>query len=178
MPLKYIRREFVNAPGRTAVVIGATGATGSKVLDLLLARAEWEKVVVVSRRPVPQQHEKLVMVVTELDDESLVKTKEHWKGATNVFNCIGTTRKQAKSAKAFVAVEVGITESTTRIAKEAGVLHYSVVSAQGASTKLPAVSWFHPFLYTNTMGRKQQTVIDAKVGKHVCDRLSNFIGVG
>jgi hypothetical protein len=160
---RYIQRELVYTPGRTAVVIGGTGATGSKVLDILLARGEWEKVVVVGRREVPQQHEKLVQVVTELDLASLEKTKEHWVGATNVFNCIGTTRKQAKSAANFVAIEVGITEATAKIAKEAGVLHYSVVSAQGASTKVPAISWFQPMLYTNTLGRKQQAVIEKNV---------------
>lgn len=163
MSPKFLQREHIKmGGGRKAVVLGATGATGRQVLDQLLASPEWEKVVVVGRRSVPQKHEKLVEVVSELDQASLENTKEHWQGATNVFNCIGTTRKIAKTAENFVAIEAGITESTAKFAKQAGVPHYSVVSAQGANVNVPAVSWFHPMLYTNTLGRKEKAVIDQK----------------
>merc|ERR1711957_1156635 len=60
------------------------------------------------------------------------------------------------SAKAFIDVEVGVTEKAVELGKAAGVRHVSVVSAQGAN----AAAWvpsdkIHPMLYVRTLGQKE-----------------------
>ncbi|CAK8998408.1 X-ray repair cross-complementing protein 5 (ATP-dependent DNA helicase 2 subunit ku80), partial [Durusdinium trenchii] len=153
-------RERVQAGGRSALVIGATGATGSFVVQELLERPEWERVVVLSRRELQGvQHDKLEVVVMDLQKDEV--DAERLKGLTNLFNCIGTTRALAGGADGFHAIEVGISTKVAKAAKEAGIQHASVISAQGASPKRSiAPKWFHPLFYGKTMGLKEQTLID------------------
>jgi len=120
--------------GRSALVIGATGATGSKVVAELLQRPEWTRVVVLSRRPLaniedPKLEPVILDVANDDIDISLLKGIDHF------FNCIGTTRSTAGSGQAFVKVEVGITEKVASAAHEAGISAASVISAQGANPK-------------------------------------------
>lgn len=123
----------------------------------LLQRSQWAKVVVIGRRhfnPMDynlqlrdEQMNKLENVVIEDVEMDLDLAKDKFRGVDTVFNCIGTTRKAAGGAEGFVRIEHGITEKVAQISKDCGVNHVSVVSAQGASTKVPAVSWLHPLLY-------------------------------
>ena len=131
-----------NGSASRAVVLGATGATGRQVVKCLLRRG-WN-VTAISRRHF------------EYFESETPPLELHLKDA--VFNCLGTTRGQAGSAEAFVDVEVGLTEHVSSVAKEAGVGHMSVVSAQGANKDVWAVSWIHPLLYTRTLGEKEEAV--------------------
>ena len=44
-----------------------------------------------------------------------------------------------------------------------GVLHVSVVTAQGANHQQWAVDWFHPLLYVRTLGEKEQATLHPEV---------------
>ena len=75
------------------------------------------------------------------------------------FNCIGTTRKRAGSAKNFIDIELGISKIAAKIASESKIAHASIISAEGANYKAWAKNWIHPLLYIKTMGEKEQTII-------------------
>ena len=51
----------------TAILIGATGATGSEVLNQLLLDANFSKVLVFSRRPIVAVHPKLEVHVVNFE---------------------------------------------------------------------------------------------------------------
>jgi uncharacterized protein YbjT (DUF2867 family) len=53
---------------RTALLAGATGLVGSALLPRLLDSPDYERVIVLARRQVPQRHAKLEVVETALDD--------------------------------------------------------------------------------------------------------------
>lgn len=128
---------------RSCLILGATGATGSKVLETVLEREEWGRVVVVGRRPPPQDFRdtKEAEFIPMSDGEPL--DAERLEGIDTFFNCIGTTRADAGSAKRFHDVEVGVTEKVAAAAAAAGIKHGSVVSAQGADPdRVLAPSWF------------------------------------
>ncbi|KAI8365806.1 hypothetical protein EDC96DRAFT_182016 [Choanephora cucurbitarum] len=91
----------------TAMIFGATGAVGKEVLKDLLTTGKYSKVVSVGRRTVeldstiPQ--DKLEQKVVDFDN--LEADKSIFKGVSDVFCCLGTTRAAAGSAENFVKID-------------------------------------------------------------------------
>ncbi len=144
---------------KKALIIGATGATGTQLLNLLLNSDTWEKITTISRKPVlnGENHEKLNQIVIDSFD-NLDQTAESWVGHESFFNCIGTTRKIAGGAKQFVDIEFGISLKCAELANKAKIPNASVISAGGANANAWAVDWIHPLLYTKTIGMKEETL--------------------
>jgi nucleoside-diphosphate-sugar epimerase len=143
-----------------AIVIGGTGATGKKLIHQLLNNDNCRKVTSIGRKLVidGNKHDKLVdVIVDSLFD--LSSTKEHWNNHDVFFNCLGTTRKRAGSAQAFVDIESGISKEASKMASQANISHASLISAKGANHEIWATNWIHPLLYMKTMGQKEQTII-------------------
>ena len=103
-----IRQHLVfNNMRRSAVVIGATGATGNTLVHQLLTSNEWGKVTIIHRRELDtsnmqlteqelsklQQH--TVNMEQLLTDENVELFKDH----DVTFSVIGTTRGKAGSAE-------------------------------------------------------------------------------
>tara|TARA_B100000470_G_scaffold209613_1_gene187178 strand:+ start:930 stop:1634 length:705 start_codon:yes stop_codon:yes gene_type:complete len=143
-----------------AIVIGGTGATGKKLIQQLLNNDNCRKVTSIGRKLVidGNKHDKLVdVIVDSLFD--LSSTKEYWNNHDVFFNCLGTTRKRAGSAQAFVDIESGISKEASKMASQANIPHASLISAKGANHEIWATNWIHPLLYMKTMGQKEQTII-------------------
>ena len=151
--LKDHPRGDISAQKKKAIVIGATGATGTKLIRLLIDSDNWDKVTTISRRPVlnGEKHNKLNEVLIDSFDR-LDETLDSWKDHDSFFNCIGTTRKLAGGAKPFVDIEFGISLKCAELAFRAGIPNASVISAGGANANAWAVDWIHPLLYTKTIG--------------------------
>lgn len=147
-------------PKRSALVVGATGATGREVVKDLLERG-WD-VTAISRRPLDfvdiNTKKNLLNVVS--DSFSSLQF-ENGKSFDALFNCLGTTRGAAGSAEAFVHVERDLTIEAVSLAKRLGVKHASVVSAQGANANTWVISdLIHPLLYMRTLGEKEVATIN------------------
>lgn len=151
---------------RRAIVVGSSGATGREVVKELMFK-KWE-VTTISRNnfdysAFDSKHPDSKLTQITSDFSSLNEFVEQCKGFDAMFNCLGTTRGQAGSADAFVAVEVGLTKKAVEFAKKVGVRHVGVVSAQGANKDMwVPTTLIHPLLYTRTLGEKQQAVLDAQ----------------
>ena len=153
-------KESSNKDTFKAIIIGGTGASGKQLLNLLLHNDRCKVVTSVGRRSVAvsQKYDKLDdVVIDSLFD--LSSTEDKWFGHDVFFNCIGTTRKRAGSAKEFINIELGISKEAARMASNAKIPHASLISAKGANHKAMAINWIHPFLYMKTMGQKEQTII-------------------
>ena len=144
---------------KKALIIGATGATGTQLLNLLLKSDNWDKITTITRKPVlsGENHKKLNKIVIDSFD-NLDQTAESWVGHDSFFNCIGTTRKIAGGAKQFAAIEFGISLKCAELASKAKIPNASVISAGGANANAWAVDWIHPLLYTKTIGMKEETL--------------------
>ena len=153
---------------KKAVVIGGTGATGRQLVRQLLSSVDFQTVTSIGRRPAlnGNRHEKLNDVVIHSMSQ-LHETKDFWNENDIFFNCIGTTRKKAGSAKQFVDIELGISRLAAKMASEANIPQASVISAGGANHKAWSVDWIHPLLYTKTIGQKEQTLIAENKFKRV-----------
>ena len=122
---------------KTAVLLGATGVVGRHCLDLLLASANYSRVVVIVRRSTGKTSPKLTEIVTSLDQLAAIdKTK---LGAVDdVFCCLGTTQKKAGSPGEFRHVEVDYPRDAAKVAKACGARHFLVITAIGADARSPS----------------------------------------
>ena len=166
MHIEFWQNLLVKQVSKKAIVIGGTGATGRQLIKQLLANDKWEQITSIGRKPVlnGKSHDKLQDIVLETLYD-LSSTEELWKGHDVFFNCIGTTRKRAGSAKKFIEIEAGISMEAAKIASHAKISHASVVSASGANHNQWAKDWIHPLLYIRTIGQKEQTVIKNKFNR-------------
>ncbi|HEX5150400.1 MAG TPA: NAD(P)H-binding protein [Parafilimonas sp.] len=115
-----------------AILIGATGATGSELLHLLLADNTVNEVMALVRRPLPVQHPKLRTEVINFDEP---QTWKHFVTGDVAFSCLGTTLKAAGSKEAQYKVDYTYQYSFAKAAKENGVPKFLLVSASSASPK-------------------------------------------
>jgi nucleoside-diphosphate-sugar epimerase len=143
-----------------AIIIGATGATGSQLLKKLLNDQSCELVTTVGRRSSlsGKKNDKLRdVVIPSMSD--LSSTEKYWLDNDVFFNCIGTTRSLAGSASNFVDIEVGISNQAAAMAHKAKINHASLISAKGANQNIWAKTWLHPLFYMKTIGQKEQSVL-------------------
>jgi hypothetical protein len=96
------------------------------------------------------------IIIPSLKD--LSSTKKYWMDNDVFFNCIGTTRKKAVTAKKFVNIEVGYSNESAKMANQAGISHASLISAGGANPDAWAKEWIHPLFYIKTIGQKELTI--------------------
>lgn len=115
---------------KTALLAGATGLVGSALLPLLLASERYAKVIVVGRRALATQHPKLTQVVTEL---SQLEAERLRLIADDVYCCLGTTRQQAGSKKAFFEVDFLFVVKLATVTAANFATQFLVVSSLGAN---------------------------------------------
>ena len=122
----------------TALVIGATGATGSELVNQLLEDNRFNSVIVFSRRPLVVTHAKLTTHIVDFDNP---QSWSHLIKGDVLYSALATTLKQAGSQKEQYKIDYTYQYQTAATAAANGVGAYVLVSAMGAS----ANSWlFYP----------------------------------
>ena len=122
----------------TALVIGATGATGSALVTQLLEDSRFSSVIVFSRRPLLVTHAKLTCHIVDFDNP---QSWAHLVKGDVLFSALATTLKQAGSQKEQYKIDYTYQYQTAETAAVNGVGAYVLVSAMGAN----ASSWlFYP----------------------------------
>lgn len=117
---------------RSALLVGATGLIGSRLLTRLLAHPEYERVTVWVRRPVSLEIHKFAQAV--VDFERLQDYAAHLV-ADDVYVALGTTIKKAGSQDAFRRVDHDYPIEIARIALRRGARRFLLVSALGADAR-------------------------------------------
>jgi len=117
---------------KTALLAGTTGLIGGQLLELLLRDDRYSKVIAISRSPLPIADQKLINVVS--DFKNLFAHAEELK-CDDVFCCLGTTIRIAKTKEAFREVDFEYPLALAKITKAHGALQYLLVSALGANNK-------------------------------------------
>jgi uncharacterized protein YbjT (DUF2867 family) len=113
---------------RTALVFGASGLVGGELLNLLLANANYDAIISFGRKELDIKHPKLEQIV--IDFNKLNSYKE-LMNANDLFCCLGTTIKKAKSKEAFRKIDFEYVSQIGNIAAENKVKNFSVVSSIG-----------------------------------------------
>lgn len=140
--------------GKTAVVVGATGAIGRKLVPLLARSPEFAKVIVLHRRPTPFAG--LTQVEERIVDFGQLPAPLPAECVDAVFCCIGTTQKKAGSTSAFQAVDRDIPIALADWAADRGADVFVGISSIGADADAKSV-------YMRTKGEMERGVAAAKV---------------
>jgi uncharacterized protein YbjT (DUF2867 family) len=133
---------------RKALIAGATGLVGDRLLRRLVASDGYDAIRVLGRRPPAVEAGKVRFVASdftnlgELGDALAVD---------DVFCCLGTTIRTAGSRAAFERVDYHMVVDLARATHAAGARQFMVVSAVGASTGSPA-------FYSRVKGRMEEAV--------------------
>jgi uncharacterized protein YbjT (DUF2867 family) len=113
---------------RTALLAGSTGLIGNQLLHLLLEDPGYDKVIALSRKPLVLTHQKLQNVVLEGD-----QLKQHSNlMAHDVFCCLGTTIRQAKTKEAFRKIDYDYPLELAKTVHANGAKQFLLVSALGS----------------------------------------------
>eukprot|EP00698_Gefionella_okellyi_P020388 TRINITY_DN6384_c0_g1_i1.p1 TRINITY_DN6384_c0_g1~~TRINITY_DN6384_c0_g1_i1.p1 ORF type:complete len:246 (-),score=52.01 TRINITY_DN6384_c0_g1_i1:121-858(-) len=139
--------------GLHALVLGATGEIGKKLVDDLLWSDAFSVVTVLVRSEAISQSDKLKAHV--VDFNHLSEFGAMFAAADVCFCALGTTMSKAGSREAFRKVDHDLVVQAAQLCKEGGrVRHFLVVSSLGASTTSSN-------FYLRTKGDMEQAVIAA-----------------
>ena len=113
-----------------ALIIGATGATGKELVQVLLQDPNYTEVVIFVRRSTGINHPGLSEVITDFD--KLEEVSDAINGDI-LFSCLGTTLKMAGSKQKQWHVDHDIPAAFAEIARNNGVSTVVLLSAYGAA---------------------------------------------
>lgn len=119
-----------NKMKKSALIAGASGLVGSKLLQILLNSNVYNKIHVIVRTPLVQEHSKLHQHVIEFNN---LDEYASLFAVDDVYCCLGTTIKKAKSQEAFKHVDVNYPLKIAQLANQHHVTYLGVVSSLGAN---------------------------------------------
>ena len=120
---------------KNAIVIGATGLVGQRLIEQLDLLTDCEKITVVVRRENPD-FSKFKKVEQFVLDDFLLLNDQDVSAYTHAFSCLGTTIKKAGSKEAFYNIDFEINAHFADLF-EMTETHLLLVSAMGAKASSP-----------------------------------------
>lgn len=138
---------------KTAIILGATGLTGSLVLEQLIDNENYSTIKLFSRSSTGINHPKVKEYIGDLLEMETFKTE---LTGDEVYICIGTTKKKTPNQETYRKIDFGIPSKTASICKQNGVLKLAVVSALGANKN-------SSIAYNRFKGEMEQAILDTNI---------------
>ena len=135
--------------------MGATGLTGSILLEKLLDDNRYKTIKLFSRKEIDGLPSKVKQFVGDILE--LEKFKKDFI-ANEVFCCIGTTAKKTPDKILYKKIDFGIPVTAAKLSKANGIPTFLVVSALGANAT-------SSIFYNKTKGKMEQAVLLEKIEK-------------
>lgn len=151
---------------RTAIILGATGLTGSILLEKLLTDASFEKIKLFSRSTAEKNSPKIEEHL--IDMFQLEKYSEAFT-ADVVFCCIGTTKSKTPDTETYKKIDYGIPVTAAKLAKQNGIETFIVISALGADEN-------SSIFYNKTKGEMQRDVLKENIERTYILQPSLIVG--
>ena len=138
-----------------AVIIGATGAVGRKILEEVLEKDFYKKVYVLGRSSITrlEDNEKLEKIVVDFEN---LEFETNILNNTDVFAALGTTIKIAKTKENQRKIDLDYTINFAKIC-EGKVRSFNVVSAIGANSGSKS-------FYTSLKGELEERLQEMDLG--------------
>ena len=133
-----------------AIVIGATGATGKDLVELLKNDSDFDSVEIFVRREFELDDSKFHVHVIDFDKP------DDWKNLVQgdvIFSCLGTTRRAAGSKSAQWKIDHDYQFEFAKIARENGVKKFILVSSIGSDKD-------SKFFYLHMKGQLEQDIVE------------------
>jgi uncharacterized protein YbjT (DUF2867 family) len=177
--------------GKIAIITGASGLIGSKLLNILIESREYDTVVSLARKRLQKRHPKLVQEIVNFGEADSYLS--FIKGDA-LFCCLGTTQKQTPNEEDYYKIDHDYPVDLARAALKNGVPEFHFVSAIGADASssnfylktkgeaerdlkeigLPSLHIYEPSLLT---GRKRKRRIGERIATVVM-KLINPLLIG
>lgn len=151
---------------KTAILLGASGLVGGLLLDILLDCGIYKQVVIFVRKPLLKEHPRLVQHTIDFDQ---VETYKDLIIGDDLFCCLGTTIKKAGSQEAFRKVDYEYPVNFAKIAKDAEIKQYLIITAIGANAQSSV-------FYTRTKGECEETISELGLNSLKIFRPSLLLG--
>jgi len=115
-----------------AIIAGASGLIGSKLLSILLHESYYDEVLILMRKELPLSHKKLVQLVIDFD-----KLDDHAAAVTGhvLFCCLGSTQKKTPDLAVYRKIDHDYPLKLAQLAKQNSVEQYHLVSSIGANSQ-------------------------------------------
>ena len=133
---------------KTALIIGATGASGSALVKQLLNEDAYAEIHVFVRNKPNLEHPKLKVHVVDFD--KIDAWKDKIKGAI-LFSAMGTTLKTAGSKEAQYKIDYTYQHEVAKAAAQNGVSKLMLVSSVGSKST-------SPFFYPKIKGQLEDAI--------------------
>ncbi|GAM16057.1 oxidoreductase [Mesobacillus selenatarsenatis] len=134
--------------GKKALIAGSTGLIGNELLQILLNSKEYDQVTAIVRRPLYVKHSKLDERVIDFD------RLEEYIGlfaVDDVFCCLGTTIKKAKTKEAMWKIDVDYPVAIAKLASSKGARKFLLVSSMNANPD-------SPIFYSKMKGKLEEEI--------------------
>ncbi|MEH7255662.1 oxidoreductase [Neobacillus niacini] len=176
---------------KTALILGATGLIGKELVKIISESDQYEKIRLLVRKSIEINDERFEIHIVNFDE--LHEYSELFQ-VNDVFCCLGTTIKKAKTKEAFRKVDYEYPLEAAKLARVNGVEKFLLVSAMGADANsrifynqvkgkleeslkrlnLPSLQIFRPSLL---LGKREEFRLGEKVAEKASGFL-NFIMIG
>ncbi len=112
-----------------ALIAGASGLVGGKLLRLLLENKKYQQVISIGRRKIEITHPKLKQYIMDFEglDDFDIKVDV-------IFCCLGTTIKKAGSKEAFRKVDFDYPKMLANYGLKIGANSFHIITAMGANS--------------------------------------------
>ena len=133
--------------GKTALVVGATGAVGREIVHGLCESENYDKIIVWARRELNFSHKKLETQIINFDEIKDIRPRE----VDEIFCALGTTMKQAGSRGQFYKVDVSYPVNIAKWGIASGARRFALISSQGANER-------SRFFYLRAKGKAEKKI--------------------
>lgn len=140
---------------KTAIILGATGLTGSILLEKLIKDKRYVSIKLFSRTAIDGLPDKVTQFIGDILD---LESFQQDFTADEVFCCIGTTAKKTPNKKLYKKIDFGIPVTAAKLSKTNGIATFIVISAIGANAKSSV-------FYTKTKGEMEEAVLSKNIKK-------------
>lgn len=114
------------------MIFGASGMVGNELLHLLISHPAYDSIVSLARREIDFEHPKLKQI--KVDFENLDSHQSHFANQ-DVYCCLGTTIKKAKSKEDFRKIDFSYVTKIASLAAKNNVENFAVISSLGVTDK-------------------------------------------
>ena len=138
---------------KTAILLGATGLTGSILLEKLIEDDSFDKIKLFSRSSAGKNNPKIEEHLVDL-----FQLEKHSNDFTAdvVFCCIGTTKAKTPDNETYKKIDYGIPVAAAKLAKKNGIKTFVVISALGADENSRV-------FYNKTKGEMERDVLSQNI---------------